>query len=199
LKNHGLTGIALIACLALTVPLQAAAGDSAGKFVPGSMANGAPPELAQWGKLVGRWSTTEESLQQDGSGWAPSAGADWDFMWAFDGWGIQDNYTSPPHATQLDDESTRQRGINLRIFNPAEKKWVLTWLTPTSVKPATFTAVSTDTDIVMFADVLNPQGYHRQITFFDMTDQAFEWKLEWSKDNETWFEVHRIHGERKSD
>ena len=199
MKNNRLIGIALIACLALTAPLQASAGDSTGKFVPGSMANDAPPELAQWGKLVGRWSTTEESLQQDGSGWAPSAGADWDFMWSFDGWGIQDNYTSPPLATHLDDESTRQRGINLRIFNPAEKKWVLTWLTPKSVKPATFTAVSTETNIVMFGDVVNPQGYHSRITFFDMTDQAFEWKLEWSKDKETWFEVHRIHGERKLD
>ena len=164
-----------------------------------SIADAAPLELSHWGKLVGRWSTTEESLKPDGSGWAPSAGADWDFMWAFDGWGIQDNYTSPPASIHLDDEQTRQRGINLRIYDPVGKKWVMTWLTPKSTKPASFTAISNDQQIVMSGDVVNPQGYHSRITFFDMTETTFEWKLEWSKDQETWFEVHRIHGERKPD
>lgn len=171
--------------------------EKASLFTPGEMAEGAPPELAHWGKLVGQWSTTEESLKTDGSGWEPSKGADWDFFWAFGGWGIQDTYYSPPLKDALDDENTRQRGINLRIYNPTENKWVMAWLTVSSTKPSTFTATSTDEEIVMQADVLNPQGFHRRITFFDITDSTFEWKLEWSKDREQWREVYRIHGTRK--
>lgn len=162
-------------------------------------AEDAPPELMHWGKLAGHWSTTEESLKPDGSAWAPSTGADWNFYWAFDGWGIRDDYISPPVGVALEDESTRQRGTNLRIYNPTEKKWILTWLTTKSAAPANFTAVSSDEEIVMFADVINPQGYHTRITFFDMTETTFEWKLEWSKDQQSWFEVHRIHASRKAD
>lgn len=181
----------------LVSSLLLCAQNSAAEFIPGEMAAGAPPELQHWGQLVGRWSTTEEGLRQDGTGWDPSKGADWDFFWAFDGWGIQDNYTSPPTSQELDDESTRQRGINLRIYDPAAKQWVLTWLTPGSTKPNNFTATSTADEIVMRGNALNPQGFHSRITFFDMTDTTFEWKLEWSKDEENWTEVYRIHGKKK--
>ena len=49
----------------------------------------------------------------------------------------------------------------------------------------------------MLADAANPQGFFGRITFFDMTDDSFDWKLEWSKDKEQWQEVYRIHGTRK--
>lgn len=190
--------VVLISGCATSAPPTVKAAEMTLPFVPGAMAHGAPTELAHWGKLVGQWSTTEEGLRPDGSGWDPSLGADWNFFWAFDGWGIQDEYFSPPLSDVLEDESTRQRGINLRIYNPAEKKWILTWLTIASTKPATFTATSSDEEIVMLADVVNPQGFHSRITFFDITATKFEWKLEWSKDQESWTEVYRIHGTRKT-
>jgi len=168
-------------------------------FDPGEMADEAPPELRHWGKLVGQWSTTEESLSPDGKSWVPAGSADWDFFWAFNGWGIQDNYTSPPLSQPLDDESTRQRGINLRIYNPDEEKWVLTWLTAKSTTPNNFTAVSDSHGVVMFSNVVDANGNYRRITFFDMTKNTFEWKLEWSKDQESWLEVYRIHGALKED
>ncbi|MEM7359663.1 MAG: hypothetical protein AAF431_11245 [Pseudomonadota bacterium] len=171
---------------------------SAGEFRAGSMAEGAPPELQHWGKLVGQWTTTEESLKRDGSGWQSSKGADWDFFWAYDGWGIQDNYTSPSMSYELEDESTRVRGTNLRIYNTKEKKWILTWLTPTSTEPNSFTALSTDEEVVMLNEKPNAQGNYSRITFFDMTEETFEWKLEWSKDQENWLEVYRIHGRKKA-
>jgi len=166
-------------------------------FDPGEMAAGAPPELMHWGKMVGQWSTIEESLQRDGSGWEPSTGADWDFFWAFDGWGIQDNYTSPPDSVEMENESKRQRGINLRIYSTSGKKWVLTWLATQSSEPVTLTAFSDDEKMVMLTDRKNPQGKFGRITFFDITEDHFEWKLEWSDDQVQWLEVHRIHGTRR--
>lgn len=163
----------------------------------GGMASQAPPEVAHFAKLIGSWSTTEESLKPDGSGWQPSNGADWDFHWDYDGYGIRDYYVSPPAAVRVDDESMRQRGINLRVYNPAEKQWVMTWLTVAGLPPSGFTATSSEERIVMLSEKPAPTGYHSRITFFDMKDKSFEWKLEWSKDQESWFEVHRIHGTRK--
>lgn len=163
------------------------------------IAEGAPAELGHWSDLIGEWSTTEEGLAPDGSEWQPSKGADWNFYWSFDGWGIRDDYTSPPMSEPLDDESLRQRGTNLRIFNTTTKQWVMTWLTPASAQPQNFTATSTDEQIVMLSDTANPQGFFGRITFFDMMDTSFEWKLEWSKDKEQWMEVYRIHGSRETE
>lgn len=168
-----------------------------GQATAAGIADGAPPELAHWETMIGEWSTTEEGLKPDGSAWEPSKGADWNFYWSFDGWGIRDDYTSPPMSEAVEDESKRQRGTNLRIYNPEKKQWVMTWLTIASQEPATFTAISTDDEIVMLSTVANPQGFWGRITFFDMTEDSFEWKLEWSKDKESWFEVYRIHGTKK--
>ena len=160
------------------------------------IADGAPPELAHWEKMIGNWSTTEEGLAPDGSAWNPSNGADWNFYWSFDGWGIRDDYTSPSMAEAVEDESKRQRGTNLRIYNTSTNEWVMTWLTPYSTEPKNFTATSTDEEIIMSANIADPQGNWRRITFFDMTETSFEWKLEWSKDKEQWMEVYKIHGTR---
>lgn len=160
------------------------------------VAEGAPSELAHWENMIGNWLTTEEGLSPDGSEWQPSNGADWNFYWSFDGWGIRDDYTSPPMSEALEDESTRQRGTNLRIFNTTTNQWVMTWLTPASAQPQNFTATSTEDEIVMLSNTANPQGFFGRITFFDMTGSTFEWKLEWSKDKEQWMEVYRIHGTR---
>jgi hypothetical protein len=186
MKNTCLAAIIALLCIAFT---NSAAGEG--------IAEGAPPELSHWKKLIGDWSTSEEGLQADGATWAPSKGADWSFYWSFDGWGIRDDYTSPPISEAVEDESKRQRGTNLRIYNPTTKQWVMTWLTVASTTPASFTATSTPEQIVMLSDTANPQGFWGRITFFDIAENSFEWKLEWSKDKETWSEVYKIHGSRK--
>ncbi len=185
--------------LLLSVAILSFLWTGVGVAGPTGPAEGAPPELAHFVKLVGEWSTTEEGLKPDGSAWQPSKGADWNFYWSFDGWGIRDDYISPPMSEAVDDESKRQRGTNLRIFNTSDKHWVMTWLTPTLKEPASFTAASTDEEIVMLSGVVNPQGFWHRITFFDMTESSFEWKLEWSKDKDQWGEVYRIHGTRKTE
>lgn len=187
----------LVIVFLVTTNSTIAAEDKSSVFIPGMMAEAAPRQLEHWGKMVGQWSTTEERLKQDGSGWQASKGADWDFLWAFNGWGIQDNYTSPPLSEKIADESQRQRGINLRIYNPKENKWILTWLTTSSSTPKNFTAASTEESIVMLSDKPDARGNHHRITFFDIAEESFEWKLEWSQDQTKWLEVYRIHGVRK--
>ena len=189
-----LATLGIIAVLASTAALAAMPSDS---FNPGKKAEGAPLELAHWGQLVGQWSTNEESLNPSGSAWIPSKGADWDFFWAFDGWGIQDVYTSPSMSQKVEDESKRQRGVNLRIYNAEEGEWVQTWLTPTSKSPKNFSASSSMDELVMLSYDADSRGNYHRITFYEMSDKEFRWKLEWSKDKTNWLEVYRIVGTKK--
>ena len=132
MKLAASAAVLLTACL-LFVPAQASDGPAAD----------APPELQHFAPLIGEWSTSEESFKPDGSGWAPSKTADWNFYWSFAGRGIRDDYISPPMAEAVDDESKRTYGTNLRIYNSDTNQWVMTWLTPGSKEPGNFTATST--------------------------------------------------------
>ncbi|MFK8030628.1 MAG: hypothetical protein AB8G18_10335 [Gammaproteobacteria bacterium] len=105
---------------------------------------------------------------------------------------------SPSTSIKVEDEAKRQRGINLRTYNAAEKRWVMTWLTAAATPPSGFTATSTDERIVMISDEPGPRGFYRRITFFDMQENSFEWKQERSKDQQQWLEIYRIHGTRKN-
>lgn len=162
------------------------------------VSSGAPAALTHWQTMLGDWSTTEESLKQDGSGWHATAKADWNFYLAMDGWAIRDEYFSPPLSEQISDPNKRQIGTNLRIYNQEKNQWLMAWMTKTGKSIEAYSAKSDNAKIVMLAKQKNPQGYFSRITFFDMQQDSFEWKMEWSTDGQNnWLEVHRIHGTRK--
>ena len=159
----------------------------------------AAARASDWDKFLGCWTTSEESLTTDGSTWEPARPAEWRFERSFDGLGIMDTYTSPPPSISVQDELSRQRGINLRIFDPNKGHWVATWLTTASTVPVNFIATPSAETMVMEATTANPQGLHNRITFFDVTKDSFEWKLELSRDRREWTEAYRIHGKRGCD
>jgi hypothetical protein len=165
----------------------------------GQKAEAAPAELLHMGAMIGQWAVTEDAPKQDGSGWEQVSSADWNFYWGMGGWSIYDDYISPPLSTKLDDENKRQRGTNVRVYNVAQKKWYMSWLTTNSTKPEGFTATSDDSKVVMLSDDPYFGGQYVRITFFDMKENSFEWYMELSKDGkEGWSEVYRIHGTRKT-
>jgi hypothetical protein len=165
--------------------------------VTGKYNKEAPPELMHWGKMIGQWRTSEEGLKPDGSGWQPSKGADWNFYWALDGWSIRDEYFSPPLSEAVDAPENRQMGTNIRVYNKDKKQWQMAWVTKQARTVDVYTAVSTERNIVMLSDGKLPSGKHSRITFFEITNDSFEWKLEWSDDGQTnWLEVYRIHGKK---
>lgn len=195
---HKRTLLAAIAAGAMTgtfLPAQAMAGICQNNST--QRAEQAPVELAFFGQMTGTWNITDETLQQDGKTWKPGAqGAQWSFCFVLDGWMIADEWISPAPDVQMEDESKRQRGINLRIYDKANEQWVMTWLTARSQKPQNFTAVSDGKQLVMSNEVRNKQGKWTRITFHNVTDKTFEWKMDWSKDKENWTTVYRIHGTR---
>lgn len=164
---------------------------------PKSANSDAPEQLTHWNKMIGSWTTTEEGLKPDGSGWTPSKGALWNFHWAMDGWAIRDEYFSPPLATKIDDPNKRQIGTNIRIYNKDKNEWIMAWLTKAGQRVDVYSAESDGEKIVMYTPPLTEGAKHRRITFFDMRQNSFEWKMEYSTDGKTnWLEVYRIHGKR---
>jgi hypothetical protein len=157
----------------------------------------APAELLHWNKLIGHWRTSEEGLSPDGSGWKASEAADWSFYWALDGWAIRDEYFSPPLSEQVNPPAKRQMGTNIRVYNVDKKQWLMAWIDAQAKTVGVYTAQSNEHGIVMLSVGKLPSGKYGRITFFDIKDNSFEWKSEWSDDGQTnWLEVYRIHGRK---
>lgn len=178
--------VVLAAALAL-VTTMATAGDRSA-----TINTNAPPETMQLAPLLGNWKITDQALQQDGN-WVPGNGAQWHWYTILDGYAIQDDWIAPA----LDDptpESGRQFGTNIRIYNPAEQRWEMAWAASSGNKIDTFVATGDDETVVMTGEF---NGRNSRITFFDMTADSFDWKLELQNpEDETWLEVYRIHGDR---
>ena len=153
----------------------------------------AAPETMQFARLVGEWKITDYSLDQNGE-WQQGPGADWNWYLILNGFAVQDDWISPPLADP-EPEAGRQFGTNIRIYNPAENRWDLAWASNNGQQVDTFVAVADGDDVVMTGIF---GGRPSRITFFDITDTTFDWRLEFQNpEDETWAEVYRIHGDRK--
>lgn len=153
----------------------------------------APAQLDAMAPLIGEWAITTETRQQDGS-WQESGWAQWNFYFILEGHAIQDDWLAgdPP----IGDPPMLQRGTNIRIYDPAEDRWEMAWIANSARSLSTYMATNEpDGSVVMTSHWGVPNM--RRITFFDMQEDSFEWKLELSNDEgETWLEVFRIHGSR---
>ena len=190
-----------IALLCLTIGIgKAAASGSVDGLVSEEMNAIAVPETGHMSRLIGEWSMTSETRQEDGS-WSASEGqiADWNFFYTLDGQAIQDVWVAPPRAVEVEDATKRQIGSNIRIYWPEKKQWEMVWVAPRWGYVMSFTATSDDEKVVMLTKEKTPQGHDQRITFFNMTGDTFDWEMERSDDNgETWNAVFRLHGARKN-
>jgi hypothetical protein len=153
----------------------------------------APVELDAMASLIGEWAITTETRQQDGT-WADSDPARWNFYFILDGHAIQDDWIDL--GAPLGDPPVPQRGTNIRVYDPAEGRWEMAWIANNTRSMSTYTATNEADGSVVMRDLWGVPSM-RRITFFDMREDRFEWKLEITPDQgETWTEVFRIHGER---
>ncbi len=143
--------------------------------------------LAQFGQYIGDWDIEDSQLAQDGSGWAPGAGAKWNFVCLGDGTAIQDFWI--PNDGPV--------GTNLRTWNPDSESWDIAWTIKGLSGFAHIGAEkNSDGNIVMRYKSPIPDPL-RQITFFPADSEGWNWKLELSSDNgENWTEVYRIKASR---
>lgn len=158
----------------------------------------APPETAHWGQLAGEWDCTIEALLPNGT-WVQGGNAKWVWKYILDGFAVQDLWYQkwidlPASLASINHDFA---GTNIRMYLPAEKKWECVWFANATNTTSRFQAESSNEKIVMTGET--KQGLTR-ITFYDITEDSFDWKSEQSQDDgETWTETLRIHGTRIAD
>lgn len=195
-----LLGLAAPAVEAQAPPAPAPSATApAPAFDPGHLNPDAPPETAQFGRLAGIWDVDMKIRQDDGSWPEKGFPAEWRFRYTLDGWAIQDDWLAPPPDRPLEEGGRRQLGTNLRIYDPTAKHWDVAWISNTQQQLSTFEAEAEGDDGIVMTG-LHASGKPSRTTFFDMTDDSFEWRLELQglgDDPEAWAEVARIHAERR--
>jgi hypothetical protein len=194
----GLAATPAVVAQAPPAPAPSAAAP-APAFDPGRLNPDAPPETRQFGRFAGIWDVDMKIRQDDGSWPEKGFPAEWRFRYALDGWAIQDDWFAPPPDRPVEEGGRRQLGTNLRIYDPAAKHWDVAWISNTQQQLSTFEAVAEGDDGMVMTG-LHASGKPSRTTFYDVTDDSFDWRLELQglgEDPEAWTEVARIHAERR--
>lgn len=150
-------------------------------------ADDAPAELAQFGRMVGVWSCTSEQIQQDGTFAPGTTTATWTWFYTLGGRAVQDIW-----------ETGASVGTNLRVYDPETDSWEIQWVASSLVHFQLITARAVGDTVVMHGEAPAGGGFPahaRRITFFDITDDRFEWKYEATKSGTDtgWSEFSRLH------
>lgn len=139
----------------------------------------APEQLADFGPLIGESSCTSVSRAPDQS-WNPEVGMVWRFKYIMNGMGVQDE--------TLKEDGTHSGSI--RQFNADSSSWYVHYYTSRSAVSSLPTwegNTNEEGKIILYRKQKAPNGldgYYR-LTFFDITDDSFEWVGEWADINES--------------
>ena len=154
------------------------------------------PNIVQFGQLVGNWHIEQQVRQQDGS-WEAVDPAEWNFHYAIGGYAVQDQWIQPSRSVSLEPGETRQYGTNLRIYDPALDSWHIVWASNDQAVFTTYTARANERGVlVMTGEDPTRPGVTQRITYFDITESQWHWRMEFSNDGVNWLEVARIQATR---
>jgi Protein of unknown function (DUF1579) len=153
----------------------------------GTLNPNAPPELAHFAFLIGKW-RCEAKLKRDDGTWQPLA-ATWEGRYILDGYAIEDEYrmTTPPGDLLV-------QGMNFRTYDPAKKLWNIKWLnaragTWTDLGTEDLGGVTIDANGISYLmkEPLAPHVYTRA-TYTKISADHFTWRGERSSDRKSWEE-----------
>jgi hypothetical protein len=151
----------------------------------------APVETNILGQLIGTWEAEQSFKNRDGSWNDEKKYAIWKWYYILDGHAIQDNWIS---VDSLNNENII--GTNIRIYNSEENQWYMAWIDKSNRRLATFTAINDSGTVIM--DGTNAKRQHIRNTFFNISENEFDWKQEWTFDEgKSWVIVTKIHCKRK--
>lgn len=119
----------------------------------------APAELAQFDFMIGEFDCIDETRQPNGS--MRRFKAIWNAHFFLNGFGVQDEYWSPGFSTS-----------NIRIFDPEEGVWVITFFKMPGYQSGVWKG-GLEGDKLVFRNGDRTSG--PGLTFYDRTDDGFEW------------------------
>jgi hypothetical protein len=157
-------------------------------FTRALIASDALPQYAEKlkldGQFVGSWEAEAQAFQPDGTirrhYWQIS------FDWVLEGRAIQDVWITPPrhgaHAGQSEPWGPfdNQYGTSLRVYDPKDDIWRVTWIDPCSNFRADLIGRAQDDGI--FQEGTGSNGMHLRWIFSDITRNSFRWRAEISID-----------------
>jgi hypothetical protein len=117
-----------------------------------------------------------------GDRWEARSAGEWHFAWILEGRAIQDVWISPSKANRahLQNGARNRYGTSLRSFDPAQKKWRVTWTNPISGSHDVLWTHRDGPNIVM--EGVDDQGRRMRWGFSDIRWDSARWYGERSAD-----------------
>lgn len=141
------------------------------------------------GQLVGTWTAKGISRNADGTWKTDTTASTWIWYYILNGHAIQDDWYANAAYDSL--ENATLFGTNIRIYNQEERKWYMSWIDTRYKKTAYFTAVNSENKVIM--EGTNSQEREIRNTFFNISENSFNWQQEWTFDKgKTWLVVSKI-------
>ncbi len=155
-------------------------------------AKDAAKSVIQMQPLIGDWHCKRKLRQQDGSWVVSPQVSRWEWRYTLNGYAIQDFWY--PQAKDL---NAAGMGTNLRVYNPSQDQWLMTWTFDKLSDFQSFTAKFDGKSLIMNGDYPKrgqAPAHKARITFHNISDSHFDWKYESSppNDGKKWLESFRL-------
>jgi len=124
-----------------------------------------------YGQFVGSWDGT--LAYQDAEGVRRETSAEVHFDWALEGRAVQDVWISPARHTRTVTERPLMYGTTLRVYDPDNDLWHITWIDPVKQANNRMTGRRMGDDIVQ--EYRADDGKRVQWMFTDITPVSFHW------------------------
>ena len=143
----------------------------------GKLNTNAPKETLQYGQLIGEWDIIFFRKVND-STWSESR-ANWIFKYILDGYAVQDYWINFSDKKQFP-ESRDLHGTNIRIYNPKLESWQCVWIeNGTNTIDGIWKSYKNDKDEIILQD--NDDSWI--ITFYNITEESFDWKWDFIRED----------------
>ncbi|MEM7016630.1 MAG: hypothetical protein AAF512_04730 [Pseudomonadota bacterium] len=138
----------------------------------GRMNPAAPPETAQFAFMIGNNDCTEERRNSSGE-WTKGTRS-WDAYYDMNGFAIRDGGSSG-----------KASNANIRAYDVKEKQWHVTFFSMPTYSSGLWKGGKKGDKIVLKQPQKAPNGMDgsSRLTFFNMTDEGFDWIGEWVSEN----------------
>jgi hypothetical protein len=137
------------------------------------------PQMTLYGQFVGSWEARVIDYGPGGS--SRESRGEWHFGWVLEGRAIQDVWIVPPRATRQPTEASQRYGTTLRVYDPKNDLWHITWINPVTQAFNRLVGRKVGNDIVQECRTGEESFY--QWIFTDITGDSFRWYARSSSDN----------------
>jgi hypothetical protein len=152
----------------------------ANALVSSGPADDRAPQMMLYGQFVGSWDGKVVVHRPDGGRFESSCEVH--FGWALAGRAVQDVWIVPSRSAG---EADRMYGTTLRVYDPREDRWEITWIDPVRHAFDRMIGRASGKDIVQ--EYRNAEGRLTQWCFTGITAESFHWLSRESADEgATW-------------